>query len=139
MALLKSLIQRLLDSRTTPAQAVQADRINIGEATVFNTDIFVPPRDGFVRVWGNIQQDSAGTVIGLSTDNGNSVQGISRLAFLAANAGNSIVHTWPVRKGETISLETYKLDVQNRVFFDAVVGGWHNFLRTLFCKEVAYA
>lgn len=123
MSLIKKLIQRLLDSRTTPTQAVQANRINVGEETTFNTDIFVPPRDGFVRVWGRIQQDSAGTAIGLITDNGNTAQGISRLAFLGASTENSIIQTWPVRKGETIRLEAFNLDIQLRTFFDAIGGG----------------
>ena len=75
--MLKQLIQRLLDSRTTPAQAVQADRINISTETTFSTDEFVPPRDGFVRVWGKVQQGFEGTAIALNVSNGTTVQGIS--------------------------------------------------------------
>ena len=74
--MLKQLIQRLLDSRTTPAQAVQADRINISTETTFSTDEFVPPRDGFVRVWGKVQQGLEGTAIALNVSNGTTVQGI---------------------------------------------------------------
>lgn len=138
MSLIKKLIQRLLDSRTTPTQAVQANRINVGEETTFNTDIFVPPRDGFVRVWGRIQQDSAGTAIGLITDNGNTAQGISRLAFLGASTENSIIQTWPVRKGETIRLEAFNLDIQLRTFFDAI--GGYNILvrRALSCLKPSF-
>lgn len=121
---LKSLIQRLLDSRTTPAQAVQADRINISTETTFSANEFVPPRDGFVRVWGKVQQGCEGTAIALNVSNGTTVQGISRLAFTGPSSANDIVQTWPVRKGEAISLSFFNIDVQLRTFYDAIGGGY---------------
>lgn len=136
--MLKQLIQRLLDSRTTPAQAVQADRINISTETTFSTDEFVPPRDGFVRVWGKVQQGLAGTAIALNVSNGTKVQGISRLAFTGPSSANDIIQTWPVQKGEPIRIESFNLDIQLRSFFDAIGGGGCKLLRTLFCKEVCY-
>lgn len=124
MALLKSLIQRLLDSRTTPEEAIHADRINVYTETTFSADTFTAPRDGFVRVWANIRESAAGTVIGLnvSTTNGGQQQ-ISVFAFLGATANNSIVQTWPVQKGETIRIISFNLDIQLRTFFDAIGGG----------------
>lgn len=120
---LKSLIQRLLDSRTTPAQAVQADRINISTETTFSTDEFVPPRDGFVRVWAKVLDGIAGTALGLNIRTNGGEQGISRFAFTGPSADNSIVQTWPVKKGETIRIESFNLDIQLRTFFDAIWGG----------------
>lgn len=133
--MLKQLIQRLLDSRTTPAQAVQADRINISTETTFSTDEFVPPRDGFVRVWGKVQQGLEGTAIALNVSNGTTVQGISRLAFTGPSSANDIVQTWPVRKGEAISLSFFNIDVQLRTFYDAIGGGYLRSFVSAVCKR----
>ena len=123
MALLKSLIQRLLDSRTTPAQAVHADRLNINAISYFSTDIFTAPRDGFVRVWATIQADASATALGLRVaTNGGDLEA-SRFAFIAPTAGNSIVQTWPVLKGETIRIKVFNLNIQARAFYDAIGGG----------------
>lgn len=140
MALLKSLIQRLLDSRTTPAQAVQADRINISTETTFSTDEFVPPRDGFVRVWGKVQQGFEGTAIALNVSNGTKVQGISRLAFTGPSSDNDIIQTWPVQKGETIRIESFNLNIQARTFFDAIGGGYNRFVRrAVLCLKPSFS
>lgn len=138
MALLKSLIQRLLDSRTTPEEAIHADRINVYAESAFSADTFTAPRDGFVRVWAKIREGTAGTALGLnvSTTNGGE-QGISRFAFTGPSSDNDIVQTWPVQKGETIRIESFNLDIQLRTFFDAI-GGGYKLLRTLFCKEMCY-
>ena len=133
--MLKQLIQRLLDSRTTPAQAVQADRINISTETTFSTDEFVPPRDGFVRAWGKVQQGLEGTAIALNVSNGTTVQGISRLAFTGPSSANDIVQTWPVRKGEAISLSFFNIDVQLRTFYDAIGGGYLRSFVSAVCKR----
>ena len=137
MALLKSLIQRLLDSRTTPAQAIHADRINLYTVSIFSADTFTAPRDGFVRVWAKVRDSMEGTALGLYVSTNGDEQGISRFAFMGPSADNSIVQTWPVQKGETIRIEVFNLDIQLRTFFDAI-GGGTKLLRTLFCKEVCY-
>lgn len=140
MALLKSLIQRLLDSRTTPEEAIHADRINIYTESTFSADTFTAPRDGFVRVWAKIQEGIAGTALGLSvsTTNGGE-QGISRFAFTGASSDNSIVQTWPVQKGETIRIECFNLDIQQRTFFDAIGGGYsHIVRRALSCLKPSF-
>lgn len=123
MALLKSLIQRLLDSRTTPAEAIHADRINLYTESTFSADTFTAPRDGFVRVWAKVRDGIAGTALGLNVSTNGGEQGISRFAFTGPSADNRIVHTWPVQKGETIRIESFNLDIQLRTFFDAIGGG----------------
>ena len=123
MALLKSLIQRLLDSRTTPAQAVHADRLNVNTESIFSTDTFTAPRDGFVRVWAKVQVSNTGTALGLNVVTNRGEQGISRFAFTGPSTDNSIVQTWPVQKGETIRIESFNLNIQARTFFDAIGGG----------------
>ena len=123
MALLKSLIQRLLDSRTTPAEAIHADRINLYTELTFSADTFTAPRDGFVRVWAKVRDGMVGTALGLNVSTNGGEQGISRFAFTGPSADNSIVHTWPIQKGETIRIEGFNLNIQLRTFFDAVGGG----------------
>lgn len=123
MALLKSLIQRLLDSRTTPAEAIHADRINLYTESTFSVDTFTAPRDGFVRVWAKVLDGMAGTALGLIVSTNGGEQGISRFAFTGPSADNSIVQTWPVQKGETIKIEAFNLKIQARTFFDAIGGG----------------
>ena len=129
MALLKSLIQRLLDSRTTPAEAIHADRINLYTESTFSVDTFTAPRDGFVRVWAKVRDGMAGTALGLNASTNGGEQRISRFAFTGPSADNSIVHTWPVQKGETIRIESFNLDIQLRTFFDAIGGGYNSFVR----------
>ncbi len=124
MALLKSLIQRLLDSRTTPAQAVHADRPNINAALYFSPDTFTAPRDGFVRVWTKVQADSEGTALSLHVVTNGGALEASRFAFIAPTAGNSIVQTWPVLKGETIRIGVFNLNIQALAFYDAIGGGY---------------
>ena len=126
---LKSLIQRLLDSRTTPAEAIHADRINLYTESTFSADTFTAPRDGFVRVWAKVRDGIAGTALGLNVSTNGGEQGISRFAFTGPSADNSIVHTWPIQKGETIRIEGFNLDIQLRTFFDAIWGGYNLFVR----------
>ena len=122
MALLKSLIQRLLDSRTTPAEAIHADRINLYTRLAFSADTFTAPRDGFVRVWAKVRDSATGTAIGLYAITNEGEQGTSRFAFMSPSADNNIVQTWPVQKGETIRIEVFNLNIQARTFFDAIGG-----------------
>lgn len=129
MSLIKKLIQRLLDSRTTPAEAIHADRINLYTESTFSADTFTAPRDGFVRVWAKVRDGIAGTALGLNVSTNGGEQGISRFAFTGPSADNSIVHTWPIQKGETIRIEGFNLDIQLRTFFDAIGGGYNRFVR----------
>lgn len=121
---LKSLIQRLLDSRTTPAEAIHADRINLYTESTFSADTFTAPRDGFVRVWAKVRDGVAGTALGLNVSTNGGEKGISRFAFTGPSAANDIVQTWPVQKGETIRIESFNLNIQARTFFDAIGGGY---------------
>lgn len=140
MALLKSLIQRLLDSRTTPAEAIHADRINLYTESTFSADTFTAPRDGFVRVWAKVRDGIAGTALGLNVSTNGGEQGISRFAFTGPSAGNSIVHTWPIQKGETIRIEGFNLDIQLRTFFDAIGGGYNRFVRrAVLCLKPSFS
>ena len=127
--MLKQLIQRLLDSRTTPAEAIHADRINLYTELTFSADTFTAPRDGFVRVWAKVRDGIAGTALGLNVSTNGGEQGISRFAFTGPSADNSIVHTWPIQKGETIRIEGFNLDIQLRTFFDAIGGGYNHLVR----------
>lgn len=56
MALLKSLIQRLLDSRTTPAQAVSANGMDLAHVTDVpwtegDQMTYVAPSNGYIKLW----------------------------------------------------------------------------------------
>lgn len=144
MALLKSLIQRLLDSRTTPSEAAHNASSIYTEPTYFNgtptagndwvSGLYtgIAPTDGYLNV--------NGTAYIIAADAGAMVQaqiGGAQISQVSPMSGQGFNMMAPISKGATFSVNGIRLaDVTVR-FFKSIGGG--KLLRTLFCKEVAYA
>ena len=135
MALLKSLIQRLLDSRTTPAQAAHSALRNTSSFTSIFTGVqtYTAPEDGFITVGGKTEANG-GSAIGI----GSNGESYFLRTFQSVKDWGQVV-TAPVSKGETVSIAPYNLTDIEVKFYKSFGGGGYYFLRTLFCKEVAYA
>lgn len=132
--MLKQLIQWLLDSRTTPAQAAHSALRNTSSSTSIFTgeQIYTAPEDGFITVEGK-SEANGGSAIGISS-NGESY--FLRTFQSVKDWGQAV--TAPVSKGETVSISLYNLtDIE--VKFYKSFGGGTKLLRSLFCKEEAYA
>lgn len=143
--MLKQLIQRLLDSRTTPAQAAHNASSTYTEPTWFNgtptvgdswTDNLytgTAPSDGYLNVSGsaNINTANAGSMIQAKISGAQ----ISQVTPMSGQGFNMMA---PISKGATFSVNGIRLaDITVRFFKS--IGGGYNLLRTIFCKEVAYA
>ena len=105
MALLKSLIQRLLDSRTTPAQAAHSALRNTSSSTSIFTggQTYTAPGDGFITVEGK-SEANGGSAIGISSNGENY---FLRTFQSVKDWGQAV--TAPVSKGETVFISTYNL------------------------------
>lgn len=135
MALLKSLIQRLLDSRTTPAQAAHSALRNTSSSTSIFTgeQIYTAPEDGFITVEGK-SEANGGSVIGISSNGENY---FLRTFQSVKDWGQAV--TAPVSKGETVSISLYNLtDIE--VKFYKLFGGGYNILvrRALSCLKPSF-
>lgn len=119
MALLKSLIQRLLDSRTTPAQAAHSALRNTSSSTSIFTgeQIYTAPEDGFITVEGK-SEANGGSAIGISS-NGESY---FLRTFQSVKDWGQVV-TAPVSKGETVSISVYNLTNIVVKFYKSFGGG----------------
>lgn len=135
MALLKSLIQRLLDSRTTPAQAAHSALRNTSSSTSIFTgeQIYTAPEDGFITVEGK-SEANGGSAIGISSNGENY---FLRTFQSVKDWGQAV--TAPVSKGETVSISLYNLtDIE--VKFYKSFGGGYNILvrRALSCLKPSF-
>ena len=131
---LKSLIQRLLDSRTTPAQAAHsALRNTSSSASIFTGEqTYIAPEDGFITVEGK-SEVNGGSAIGISSNGENYF-----LRTFQSNKDWGQAVTAPVSKGETVFISLFNLTDKNVKFYKSFGGGGYKLLRTLFCKEVCY-
>lgn len=125
MALLKSLIQRLLDSRTTPAQAAHSALRNTSSSTSIFTgeQIYTAPEDGFITVEGK-SEANGGSAIGISS-NGESY---FLRTFQSVKDWGQVV-TAPVSKGETVSISVYNLTNIVVKFYKSFGGGYNILVR----------
>ena len=133
--MLKQLIQRLLDSRTTPAQAAHSALRNTSSSTSIFTgeQIYTAPEDGFITVEGK-SEANGGSAIGISSNGENY---FLRTFQSVKDWGQAV--TAPVSKGETVSISLYNLtDIE--VKFYKSFGGGYNILvrRALSCLRPSF-
>lgn len=140
---LKSLIQRLLDSRTTPSEAannampsessvaIQASPTSVTGWTQVAS--YTAPTDGYISVRGMSLE--SGSALQIMAGDYNSNPSI----FTSSAVGSQWLQTvLPVSKGRNIVV--YCGQASNiSVFFSKAIGGGVKLLRNFFCKEVAYA
>lgn len=145
--MLKQLIQRLLDSRTTPSEAAHNASSIYTEPTWFNgtptvgdswTDNLytgTAPSDGYLNVSGsaNINTANAGSMIQAKISGAQ----ISQVTPMAGQGFNMMA---PISKGATFSVNGIRLaDITVR-FFKSIGGGWYNrFVRgALSCLRTSF-
>lgn len=118
--MLKQLIQWLLDSRTTPAQAAHSALRNTSSSTSIFTgeQIYTAPEDGFITVEGK-SEANGGSAIGISS-NGESY--FLRTFQSVKDWGQAV--TAPVSKGETVSISLYNLTDIEVKFYKSFGGGY---------------
>lgn len=134
--MLKQLIQRLLDSRTTPSEAAHNASSIYTEPTWFNgtptvgdswTDNLytgTAPSDGYLNVSGsaNINTANAGSMIQAKISGAQ----ISQVTPMAGQGFNMMA---PISKGATFSVNGIRLaDITVR-FFKSIGGGYNHFVR----------
>lgn len=134
--MLKQLIQRLLDSRTTPSEAAHNASSIYTEPTWFNgtptvgdswTDNLytgTAPSDGYLNVSGsaNINTANAGSMIQAKISGAQ----ISQVTPMAGQGFNMMA---PISKGATFSVNGIRLaDITVR-FFKSIGGGYNRFVR----------
>ena len=119
MSLIKSLIQRLLDSRTTPAQAGHSALRNTSSSTSIFTGepIYTAPEDGFITVEGK-SEANGGSAIAISSNGENY---FLRTFQSVKDWGQAV--TAPVSKGETVSISLYNLTDIEVKFYKSFGGG----------------
>lgn len=130
MTLLKSLIQRLLDSRTTPAQAAHNASSIYTEPTLFNGTPTVgdswtnglytgtAPTDGYLNV--------SGTANIIAADAGAMVQaqiGGAQISQVSPMSGQGFNMMAPISKGATFSVNGIRLSDITVRFFKSIGGG----------------
>lgn len=125
MSLIKSLIQRLLDSRTTPAQAAHSALRNTSSSTSIFTgeQIYTAPEDGFITVEGK-SEANGGSAIGIRSNGEN----YFLRTFQSVKDWSQAV-TAPVSKGETVSISLYNLTAIEAKFYKSFGGGYKHFVR----------
>ena len=128
MSFLKSLIQRLLDSRTTPKEAAHnaaPGRIDIA----ISGQEYICPADGFVTASAN-----AKNVGGFNMQlfrNGPSVQGGPQEVSVPQWTQSAMI---PVAKGDTVNISLYNQNSWQWRFIASIGGGYNLFIwRALSC------
>lgn len=146
MSLIKSLIQRLLDSRTTVAEAAHSASSTYTEPTWFNGTPTVgdswtnglytgtAPTDGYLNVSGtaNINAANAGAMVQANIGGAQ----ISQVSPLSGQGFNMMA---PISKGATFSVNGIRLaDITVR-FFKSIGGGYNHFVRrALLCLRPSF-
>lgn len=117
---LKSLIQRLLDSRTTPAQAAHNAAPGLGDISINGTE-YICPSDGYVTALAN-GAAAGGFNLNLKR-NGLNVQGGPQTIQFAEWVQARMI---PVAKGDKVTLELYNQNLWEWRFIPAIGGeGWY--------------
>lgn len=138
--MLKQLIQRLLDSRTTPAQAANSampsnnytrlvDNGTIGSEWIAQAFSGVAAFDGYLYLAGT--STSAVPIIGISTAGSS-----SNLTF--PWEGARLATTIPIAKGQTWTVQGSSLKDVVIDLTKTVGGGILDLLSRLFIREVSY-
>ena len=129
---LKSLIQRLLDSRTTPEEASNSVTPNLNvQFSIAAPGEYVCPTDGYVKVYAKTSDSEHCELKLYSTAVNN-----SDCSYGTVGSGSAL--TIFAKKGETVSIVLNKMKDATATFFPTT-GGGYPLLRNLFCKEVVYA
>lgn len=136
---LKSLIQRLLDSRTTPEEAGHFAMPSSTPTTISSpTSItswgtittFTAPDDGYVTFHGRSMAGAAAQIASLPLDNNPTVITATQDNYQGMSCN------LPVVKGKTV--EVYGSNIENIVVsFNRLIGGGHNYIfwRALSCLK----
>lgn len=134
--MLKQLIQRLLDSRTTPAQAAHNASSTFAEPTLFNgtptagdswtNNLYTgtAPSDGYLNVSGTAYMYMAKGDGTLQVQIGGAQ--ISQVSPLSGQGFNMMV---PISKGATFSVNGACLKDITVRFFKSIGGGYNSFVR----------
>ena len=142
MSLIKSLIQRLLDSRTTPSEAGHNAMPSSAPTTISSpTSItswgtiatFTAPGDGYVTFHGRSMNSASAQIASLPLDNNPTV--------ITATQDNyqGMACNLPVQKGKTV--EIYGSNIENIVIsFNRLIGGGCNRIvrRALSCLKPSF-
>lgn len=142
MSFLKSLIQRLLDSRTTPEEAGHS-------AMPSPTEVSLTPSVTSQEVWGNVCTGIASSDGYIRMDFGatspeaiGSARSLGAVAFSTPQKTGDIVSViCPVAKGRAYAMYVRNANNITCAFvklIGSIGGGGIKLLRTLFCKEVCY-
>ena len=141
--LIKKLIQRLLDSRTTPSEAVVANRANNTGTNIapLNTvtssggwttilSAWAAPNDGYIKIFGNIVKLDASVTGGSFAIIGTALHG----SFSGPAIGSSLRGFLPLRKGESVTIMAVNARDIVVTFYSKIVGGHNHFIwRALSC------
>lgn len=129
--LIKKLIQRLLDSRTTPEEAVHANRRNTSSGVIVSTNTpYVCPTDGYITFSSRTENG-----VGIGTAIGIKINGIDTdlRTYPVDNSWNQSL-THPVSKADTVTFLSYGNAEISAKFFKALGGGYNLFIwRALSC------
>ena len=138
---LKSLIQRLLDSRTTPAQAVSANGMDLAHVTDVpwtggDQMTYVAPSNGYIKLWIQVIAGSASDIGCDITVNNHRLIGAS-VKTVSFESG-----LWmKVKKADSIRFTKWGAPnpIQKVIeFIPSIGGGGIKLLANIFCKEVCY-
>lgn len=141
--MLKQLIQRLLDSRTTPEEAannampsgssvaIQTSQTSVTDWTQVAS--YTAPADGYISARGMALE--SGSVLQIMAGDHNSNPSITTSAIDYGQWPQTVL---PVSKGRNVAVYCTKTS-NISVFFNKAIGGGIKLLRNFFCKEVAYA
>lgn len=130
--MLKQLLQQLLNTRTTPAQAAHNAAPGTGDIGIAGTE-YICPSDGYVTALAN-GAAAGGFNLNLKR-NGLSVQGGPQTIQFAEWAQARMI---PVAKGDKVNLELYNQNFGNGAL-SLQSGGVLDLLSRLFLREVSYA
>ena len=138
---LKSLIQRLLDSRTTPDEAGHS-------AMPSPTEVSLTPSVTSQEVWGNVCTGIASSdgyirmnFSATSPEAIGSARSFGAVAFSTPQIKGDIVSViCPVAKGRAYAMSARNANNITCAFVKLIgsIGGGIKLLRNLFCKEVCY-
>lgn len=142
MSLIKSLIQRLLDSRTTPEEAGHSAMPSSAPTTISSpTSItswgtittFTAPDDGYVTFRGRSMVGSTAQIASLPLENNPTIITATQDNYQGMSCN------LPVVKGKTI--EVYGSNIENiDVYFNRLIGGGYSILlwRALSCLRPSF-
>lgn len=134
--MLKQLIQRLLDSRTTPSEASHSSYPDDGTVTQFSpsatsvsswtkvVDSTIAPSDGYVIVRGKATGESYVQITA-----GDNPPHMERSTFAKATLNQYPILNLPIAKGKTFKVFAENTDEITVGLIKSIGGGYNNFVR----------